>query len=203
MGQLEFVLRRCPKTWGHCRWPLELSPHFSLRPPYFHFPRCSASSGRSTFSSFSALPQQLEFACGAHKRFKLLGPRQECWALPVDILGVTGKERVSRKCFMGSNQGICKDTPWTFQSSVLDNGMCRTIRLISPVVRGWQRFYPPFPAWTLPTLEFLQMATVFGFQPGPKKKKNKKQGDLFSRLLLLNGISDSTYWSCLGHPGTV
>lgn len=52
-------------------------------------------------------------------------------------------------------------------------------------------FYPPFLASTLPTLEFLQMTTVFGFQPGQTKKR-----DFFFCLLLLNGIS---WFYLLGH----
>lgn len=42
-----------------------------------------------------SFPQQLKITCDSHKWFKLLSTRQECWALPVDILG--SQERDSRQ----------------------------------------------------------------------------------------------------------
>lgn len=61
----------------------------------------------------------------------------------------------------------------------------RAIGLIAPVVRGQMHFYSPFSACTLPMLEFLQVATVFGFQPGQTKKRD---------FFLLNGISVGFCW---------
>lgn len=90
--QPEFVLKRYTKTGNHCGWLLALSSHL-------HSPKCSA--GPSTFSPLSALPQQPKITCYAHKWSKLLCPREECGALPVDILGGHRKREGKQEVFHG------------------------------------------------------------------------------------------------------
>lgn len=189
---MEFVyVEKVRENWGQCSWPLEPSPH--IAPSSFHL-----------HSRDLKPPQDLVFRCHSvhsHDSWKLpvthtlLRPRQECWASQLTFWGSQGKERWSREVSCGPESGRCEDT------GEHSRALCWTMAWEEPW--GWP------PLWSeagciftllslesLPTLESLQMATVFGFQPGQTKKR-----DLFSCLLLLNGISDSIYRSCLRHPG--
>lgn len=138
---MEFVyVEKVRENWGTMQLTFRaISPHrpLLLPPP---LPRSEAASGPSLSLSFSAFSRQLKTTCDTHTAQAQTG----MLSLTADILGVTRKRGVKQGSVLWARIREMRGHWWTFQSTVLDNGMGGTMRLTSPVVRGWLHFYPPF-----------------------------------------------------------